>query len=386
MNAFEFQFSTFIFQFVLTMKRILLITLLLIVCGFAQAQERNFSVSVENLPLDIEDGTEVVLDNMQVWETIDSAKVSDWEVRFSGHTDTAFIGWITNAHDIYLPVVVEPNMELTIDYSDFSVTGSAINKQLYHFMSEDELMRIRGNECFENGDTIGYQEAFARRRKLYDSTGWNMLTNNIDNLAGAYIMAQYYNHFVTYRYYYSDTLMAQRNRLDSLYDAAPPSVRNYRELLEIRKESFAARSTTKGQKYHDFEAYDYTKWKSVKLSDYIEGHVALLDFWASWCGPCRQEINEYLKPLYEKYSDKGLVIIGVGVFDDPDRHQQALFQMQLPYPHLLDTSRNGTVSKLYGVRTIPQVFLIDRDGTILGNFRGERLVAEVEKALGVRKE
>lgn len=368
------------------MKRILLITLLLIVCGFAQAQERNFSVSVENLPLDIEDGTEVVLDNMQVWETIDSAKVSDWEVRFSGHTDTAFIGWITNAHDIYLPVVVEPNMELTIDYSDFSVTGSAINGQLYRFLSEDELMRIRGNECFENGDTIGFQEAFARRKNLYDSTGWSMLTDNLDNLAGAYIMKQYYEHFVTYRYYYSDTLMAQRNRLDSLYDAASPSVRNYRELLEIREESFAARAMTKGQKYHDFEAYDYTKWKSVKLSDYIGGHVALLDFWASWCGPCRQEINEYLKPLYEKYADKGLVVVSVGVFDDPDRHQHALMQMQLPYPHLLDTSANGTVSKLYGVRTIPQVFLIDRDGTLLGNFRGERLVAEVEKALGVRKE
>ena len=368
------------------MKRILLITLLLIVCGFAQAQERNFSVSVENLPLDIEDGTEVVLDNMQVWETIDSAKVSDWEVRFSGHTDTAFIGWITNAHDIYLPVVVEPNMELTIDYSDFSVTGSAINGQLYRFLSEDELMRIRANEFFENGDTVGFQEAADRRRKMYDSTGWDILTYNIDNLAGAYIMKQYYDRFVQNGYYYSDTLMVQRNRLDSLYDAAPPSVRNYRNLQEMREKSLAARAMTRGQKYHDFEAYDYTKWKSVKLSDYIGGHVALLDFWASWCGPCRQEINEYLKPLYEKYADKGLVVVSVGVFDDPDRHQHALMQMQLPYPHLLDTSANGTVSKLYGVRTIPQVFLIDRDGTLLGNFRGERLVAEVEKALGVRKE
>ena len=368
------------------MNKSLLIAVLLAACGVAAAQEKNFSISVENLPLDIEEETVFKFFNKQAWAIIDSAKVSDWEISFSGHTDTTFIGWITNSHGIGLPVVVEPNMELAIDYGDFTVTGSAINKQLYRFMSEDELMRIRGNECFENGDTIGYQEAFARRRKLYDSTGWNMLIHNIDNLAGAYIMAQYYNHFVTYRYYYSDTLMSQRNRLDSLYDAAPPSVRNYRELLEIRKESFAARSTTKGQKYHDFEAYDYTKWKSVKLSDYIEGHVALLDFWASWCGPCRQEINEYLKPLYEKYSDKGLVIIGVGVFDDPDRHQQALFQMQLPYPHLLDTSRNGTVSKLYGVRTIPQVFLIDRDGTILGNFRGERLIAEVEKAIGVKKE
>lgn len=88
--------------------------------------------------MEMEDGTKVRLLNWQLYEVIDTAMVADWEVRFTGHTDTTFVGWITNLRSIYLPVMVEPNMELAIDYDEFTVTGSAINKQLYRFMSEDE--------------------------------------------------------------------------------------------------------------------------------------------------------------------------------------------------------------------------------------------------------
>ena len=123
------------------MNKSLLIAVLLAACGVAAAQEKNFSISVENLPLDIEEETVFKFFNKQAWAVIDSAKVSDWAISLSGHTDTTFIGWITNSHGIGLPVVVEPNMELAIDYDDFTVTGSAINKQLYRFMRREESPR-----------------------------------------------------------------------------------------------------------------------------------------------------------------------------------------------------------------------------------------------------
>lgn len=362
--------------------------LLAAVCGWAQ--ENNYSITVENLPLEMEDGTKVTLLNWQLYEDIDTAMVADWEVRFTGHTDTTFVGWITNSHSIYLPVVVEPGMDFTIDFSDFTVSGSHLNVQLYRFVGEEERLRSQMDESWIGGDdTTGYSSykiAYRKMEHLYDSTGWTIHADNSDNIVGAYILGKYYERFVTYGYYYSDTLMAQRNRLDSLYNVATPAVRGWRGLREWHEKSIAARSMAQGRKYADFEAYDFTKWKTVRLSEYIDGHVAVLDFWASWCGPCRQEINEYLKPLYAKYAEKGLVVVSVGVWDEPDRHKWALFEMQLPYPHLLDTTSNNAVAKLYGFHAIPQVFLIDRDGMLLGNFRGEQLVSEVEKALGVRKE
>lgn len=367
------------------MKRLLL-SLLCFAAACGWAQENNYSITVETLPLEMEDGTKVRLLNWQLYEVIDTAMVADWEVRFTGHTDTTFVGWITNLRSIYLPVMVEPGMDLTIDFRDFTVSGSNLNVQLYRFVGEEERLRSQMDEYAINEDLENYSIMRWKMAHLYDSTGWAIYADNSDNIVGAYILGKYYERFVTYGYYYSDTLMVQRNRLDSLYSVATPAVRGWRGLREWHEKSIAGRSMAQGRKYADFEAYDFTKWKTVRLSEYIGGHVAVLDFWASWCGPCRQEINEYLKPLYAKYAEKGLVVVSVGVWDDIDRHKQALFAMQLPYPHLLDTTSNSAVAKLYGFHAIPQVFLIDRDGTLLGNFRGEQLVGEVEKALGVRKE
>jgi thiol-disulfide isomerase/thioredoxin len=107
--------------------------------------------------------------------------------------------------------------------------------------------------------------------------------------------------------------------------------------------------------------------------------VAVVDFWASWCGPCRQEITDCLKPLYEQYADSGLVIVGVGVWDKMEDFERAVMDLSISYTQIIDTTK--TVPTLYGFNSIPQLFLIDRDGTLLGNYRGEELVREVEKAL-----
>ncbi len=345
-----------------------------------KAQENNYTITMENLPIEMEDGAQVKLLNWQLQKGLDTVEVNDWQCTFRGHTDTAFMGWITDLYNIHLPVVVESGMEVTIDFTDVTASGNRTNEQLYRFVGPEKRLGQQLYEYADSDDSIAYRAVWDELSRLFYETSLQIYADNSDNLAGAHILGECYGRLLEFGRYYSDTLMEQRNRLDSLYNAAPPSVRNYRPLSENHQLSLAQRSMGKGQHFVDFEALDYATGKSTRLSKLIKGHVAVVDFWASWCYPCRQEITEYLKPLYKKYADQGLVIVGVGAFDYPENHLAGLYAMNLPYPHMLDTTYNG-IAKLYGFSSLPQLFLIDRDGTVLGNFRGERLVLEVEKAL-----
>ena len=84
-----------------------------------------------------------------------------------------------------------------------------------------------------------------------------------------------------------------------------------------------------------------------------------------------------------KYADSGLVVVGVDIWDNIENHDEAVKEMGITYPQLIDTDRNNS-SLLYGIPAVPRVFLIDRNGIMLGYFRGEELINAVEKALGIK--
>jgi NAD(P)H-flavin reductase len=79
-----------------------------------KAQENNYTITMENLPIEMEDGAQVWLMSWQLQKGLDTVEVNDWQCTFRGHTDTAFMGWITDLYNIHLPVVVEPGMEVTV--------------------------------------------------------------------------------------------------------------------------------------------------------------------------------------------------------------------------------------------------------------------------------
>lgn len=96
----------------------------------------------------------------------------------------------------------------------------------------------------------------------------------------------------------------------------------------------------------------------------------LIDFWASWCKPCRKEIPN-LKKLYELYAAKGFQIISISIDKKEKEWQKALDEEQLSWPNFLD---NGEVASLYKVKFIPTMYLIDEQGTIVcENLKGEEL-------------
>lgn len=91
------------------------------------------------------------------------------------------------------------------------------------------------------------------------------------------------------------------------------------------------------------------------------GRVVLINFWATWCGPCRQEMPQLAK-LYDKYREAGFVILGVSVDDDTRKATDVANRLGLTFPVLLDNEK--TVSQLYDLSTMPSSFLIDRNGKV----------------------
>ena len=115
-----------------------------------------------------------------------------------------------------------------------------------------------------------------------------------------------------------------------------------------------------GERARDFTLTDATG-QTVKLSNY-EGHVVVLDFWATWCPPCRQEIPGFVA-LQEKYKDQGVVVIGVSLDDSWPKVRAFMSQYRVNYPIVLDVRQD--LPKLYGgIKGIPTTFVIDREGVI----------------------
>jgi peroxiredoxin len=99
------------------------------------------------------------------------------------------------------------------------------------------------------------------------------------------------------------------------------------------------------------------------------GQVVLVNFWASWCGPCRQEMP-HLNRLYEKYRASGFVLLGVNIDDDAHAAATAAARWGLKFPVLLDAEKS--VSRLYDLGSMPTSVLIDRDGRVRYLHRGYR--------------
>jgi peroxiredoxin len=168
-----------------------------------------------------------------------------------------------------------------------------------------------------------------------------------------------------------------------LFATLPDSIRNATSGLAFQKrmESVVTfdKTVVEGKDAPDFEQND-TAGNPVKLSSF-RGKYVLLDFWASWCGPCRAE-NPAVVKAYSKFHDKGFEILGVSL-DQPgarDKWLKAIHDDKLPWTHVSDLQYwNNAAVKLYGVQGIPQNFLIDPQGKIVArSLRG----ADLEKKLG----
>ena len=120
-----------------------------------------------------------------------------------------------------------------------------------------------------------------------------------------------------------------------------------------------ASSGLTGQPAPDF-ALKSSTGENLRLSEY-RGDVVMINFWATWCGPCRQEMP-LLDDLYARYERVGFTLLGVNIDDDSRRAMQMIDELGVNFPVLFDASKN--VSKLYDVQAMPVTVLVDREGTV----------------------
>lgn len=121
------------------------------------------------------------------------------------------------------------------------------------------------------------------------------------------------------------------------------------------------------------------------------GKVVLVDYWATWCGPCRAEVPNILQN-YLKYHDKGFEVIGISLDDTREAAEEYVKQTNIPWPSLFHESSEGSgwqnpMAVRYGITGIPTAILVDQEGNVVSmNARGPRLAAELEKLLGKSSE
>jgi len=135
-----------------------------------------------------------------------------------------------------------------------------------------------------------------------------------------------------------------------------------------------------GAKFPDFQVKDLDG-KPLSISG-CKGKVVLIDFWATWCGPCVAELPNVLK-AYDKYHKDGFEIIGISLDKDQKKLETFIKDKQMTWPQFFDGKGwQNELGQKYGVNSIPATYLLDREGVIIGqDLRGEKLTEAVGKAL-----
>ncbi len=173
----------------------------------------------------------------------------------------------------------------------------------------------------------------------------------------------------------------------NLYSYLTPDARpTFESMSEEARESYYGKMVAEGlypanrtgEKVPDFTTTD-ANGKEVSLDELIKDKkIILIDFWASWCAPCRKELPN-VKANYDKYAAKGFEVIGFSIDKDPKAWKKALKEEDLKWPNFNDLD----ISSLYKIKAVPTTYLIDNEGRLIAeNIRGEELGKKLEELLG----
>lgn len=321
--------------------------------------------------------------NRRDFTDLDTAFIKNGEFTFKGTQDTVasrFLTWIKNGEpagrvNFYLENgTIKANM---LGGENESITGTVSNdayQAIRNYMGEFDkkaepiIKAINSPEIDQETREAKIQEIQALEKE-YTIALEKSMRENITNVVGVDLFKQMYYNLST-------------EQADSLIQQMSAVFQNDETIVRIKEMIEKQKQTAVGKKFVDFEMQT-PEGKSVKLSDYVgKGKVVLIDFWASWCGPCRQEMPNIVK-AYQEYKDKNFEIVGVSLDRDGESWKQAIKDLNITWPQMSDLKFwNSLGAQTYAVNSIPHTILVDGEGTIIARgLHGDELLDKLAEVL-----
>ena len=328
-------------------------------CASAQAPVYNLTVPLT----EDEDDLKAYILDYDTGEKIDSTIVESGAAVFRGTIDKPVLAQLIVDGTRMGMFVLEPG-QISRDAKTRAFTGTVNNQRFIDFGNASAELEKGYRSAMADTSATGKENA----KKILDEYYANMkkvMNDNIDNPLGYYLFLQ-------------QSYDMSRAELDKNL-AEHPSLAQSKRIQRLRQALVNKEETSVGHKFKDF-SITQLDGSVKKLSDYVgKGKYALVDFWASWCGPCIRE-TKVIKELYNKYADKGLTVLGVAVWDKPEDTLNAIKKHELPWESIINAQTIPT--DIYGISGIPCIILFDPEGNIVSRDKQDAaLVADVDAAM-----
>lgn len=296
---------------------------------------------------------------------LDSAKAVNGKFAFAGTTtapEVRYLSFRIGGKTHWAEMFVEEGtIKATLTMKDNTVRGT-VNNDIYQDL-KDKVNDINNRQraiVHALRDTTLTQDSIKSLRAEYDRLGSSVydvlrqgMRQNITKPVGVMLFKQY----------------SRKNTMEEnqrLLAQIPAEYQSDETVMAIARRVKYAIATASGKPFTDFTMHT-PDGKEAKLSD-IAGHgkYVLVDFWASWCGPCRRSMPELIE-FYNKNKDKGLEIVGVSFDNNGQSWQKAIKALGLPWKQMSDLKGwNSQAAQIYDIRAIPNTLLIDPKGNIVG--------------------
>ena len=321
--------------------------------------------------------------DMQTGTPMDTVVVVDGKFTIKGETDSVTLAMIYSAshNALNTPFFLEPgHIKLTLseEMGASRVGGTKVNNLWQQHT--DSVMNIGKdiNKIAEHiyGATISPEEQqkgmeqIERMTERFNRMVIKTAEENIDNEFGYFLLT-----------YYPEEVIDNNNkaRLIKLLPADKrqrPAIRQLEAMLET------SAKTAEGATIGDF-SQPGPDGNALSIMSVVSTHkITVIDFWASWCGPCRQEMP-FMIDMYKELKEKGLAVVGISLDSDRDSWLQATKQLNIPWPQMSDLKGwENAIAQQFNVSSIPHTIVVDQKGKILRRgLRGESLKEFVSSQL-----